>query len=425
MLLSKWTRNLIVGKENFIESRGLFRQVMLSGYFALMAMAVCLMYAAGDFLNGAYETVAIYGLDILLLGISIMLHRHGRHGLANYFLLPTVNVTVYLMASSESPDTGAFIFFIPTSLSAFAVFSYRQRLLSMIFAAFTYMLFVLAYFVDFSILPHRNYSNDMLLLNVVVNFTIALPASLMAVYLLITLNHDSGLQLVQSNKLLLKTNNELDRFVYSTSHDLRAPLTSLLGLINVTEHTSNAAEMRSYIVMMRERVHSLDKFIRDITDYSRNNRMEIAREPVQLAPLAQEVWDSLKHAPDAAGIEFRQEIADTLEVRCDRTRLATILTNLIANAIRYHDGDKDRRYVRLQCHVNGKSFFLKVEDNGQGIKPEYQAKVFDMFFRANEKSKGSGLGLYIVKETLVKLAGSVRLESAPGIGSVFTIKLPR
>ena len=75
--------------------------------------------------------------------------------------------------------------------------------------------------------------------------------------------------------------------------------------------------------------------------------------------------------------------------------------------------------------MNGRVFYLKVEDNGQGIAPEYHNRIFDMFYRGNEQSKGSGLGLYIVKEALVKLSGSIRLESVPGVGSTFIVKLPQ
>lgn len=425
MLIRQWIRDLIIGRENFIESRGLYKQVMLSGQFALIGMVLCALYATVDFIDGVYLTLPVYIVNFAFLIVCIFIHRQGRHCLANYFLLPTLNITVYIMASSESPNTGAFIFFLPVSLSAFAVFNYNQRLLSLLFAAFTYVLFAFAYFVDFSILPKRDYGTDMLLFNVVVNFTVALPASLMTIHLLITLNHESALQLIQNNKLLVKTNAELDRFVYSTSHDLRAPLTSVLGLINITDQTSDAAEVKRYLGMMRERVHSLDKFIRDITDYSRNNRIEVARENIKLARLATEIWESLKHSPDAEGIDFQQAIPESVEVRADKNRLTIVLANLMSNAIRYHDESKASKYVRLEYKVNGKGFYIKVEDNGQGIMQEYQTKVFDMFFRGSERSKGSGLGLYIVQETLQKLAGSVDLESSPGVGSVFTIKLPK
>ena len=125
------------------------------------------------------------------------------------------------------------------SIAAFAVFNYKKRLVSILFAVFTYVLFVLAYFVDYSPLPERVYNDETLMFFVVLNFSAALPAAVMSVYLLISLNHHNALQLVENNNLLIKTNTELDRFVYSTSHDLRAPLTSVMGLINITERSQS------------------------------------------------------------------------------------------------------------------------------------------------------------------------------------------
>lgn len=424
MWLRKLIRDLIIGK-NFIESRGLFKQVMLSGQFALMGMVLCVLYLTVDLLEGTYATFPVYFFNLIFLSISIFIHRQGRHCLANLFLLPTMNITVYLIAASESAASGAFIFFIPVALSGFAVFNYNQRLLSLLFATFTYVLFALAYFVDFSILPQRQYSDDLILFNVVVNFTLALPASLMTIYLLITLNHDNELKVVQNNRLLVKANAELDRFVYSTSHDLRAPLASVLGLINIADRSNEFAEVKRYMGMMRDRVQSLDKFIRDITDYSRNNRQAVVTENIKLASLANEIWDSLKYADEASNIGFYQEIPDNVEVRGDRNRMRIILSNLMSNAIRYHDDSKPQKFIRVKYEVNGRGYYVKVEDNGMGISKEYHDKIFNMFFRANERSKGTGLGLYIVQETLAKLSGSVQLDSQPGIGSTFTIKLPK
>ena len=304
------------------------------------------------------------------------------------------------------------------------MFNYKQRLLSILFVVFTYILFVLAYFVDFSLLPKRDYSADYILLNIVVNFTIALPASVMAIYLMISLNHYNSLQLVENNRLLVKANSELDRFVYSTSHDLRAPLSSVLGLIDIAERSGNPVDVNRYLGLMRDRVHSLDKFIKDITDYSRNNRLGVTREVINLHELANEVWDTLKYTPEAQHIHFKMEIPKDIEVTSDKNRLRIILSNLISNSIRYHDGRKEEKFIRMCHQMNGKGYYLKVEDNGQGIHPDYHTKIFDMFYRANEKSKGSGLGLYIVKETLTKLSGTIHLDSAPGVGTVFTLKLP-
>jgi signal transduction histidine kinase len=275
MEFKKVIRDLIVGEDKHIESWGEYKQVMLSGQFALLGILVCALYIVIDVLSGTYFSVPVFVCSAFFLSLSIFIHRQGDHCLANYFLLPTINIMVYLFAASESPNTGIFVFFIANSVAAFAVFSYKQRLLSILFAVFTYVLFAMAYFVDFSLLPKRNYAEELLLLHLVLNFSVALPAITMGVYLLISLNHYNAIQLVQSNEMLTKTNRELDRFVYSTSHDLRAPLTSIMGLLNIAERSQSTHEMKNYMLMMKDRIHSLDKFIKDITDYSRNNRLDI------------------------------------------------------------------------------------------------------------------------------------------------------
>ena len=108
----------------------------------------------------------------------------------------------------------------------------------------------------------------------------------------------------------------------------------------------------------------------------------------------------------------------------DKSRLQVVITNLLSNAVRYHDSRKKEQYIRLRYQANGGVFSIKVEDNGQGIAKEYHTRIFEMFYRANEMSKGSGLGLYIVKEALMKLSGSIQLDSTPGIGTIITVRLP-
>jgi signal transduction histidine kinase len=124
------------------------------------------------------------------------------------------------------------------------------------------------------------------------------------------------------------------------------------------------------------------------------------------------------------GIEFINEIPEDFCFTNDNARLRVILSNLIANAIRYHDQRKEFRFIRVSVEQSLNTLSIKVQDNGQGISSEYQTKIFDMFFRGNESSQGSGLGLYIVKETLAKLSASIVLSSEPKEGSTFSINLP-
>jgi signal transduction histidine kinase len=417
-------RNLIIGKNRYVSSYGEFKQAMLSGHMALMGILVCLIYIIAHLFLGGEDAIPVHIATIIPLVITIFLHRRGKHRIANFFLLPTINIAVFLFASSESIKAGTFVFFITNAVAAFAMFSYKERHIAIWFSLLTYVLFIASCILDLSLLPRRTYGEELILFNIITNFSVALPSTVMCVYLLINLNHYNGLQLSERNDQLKKTNTELDRFVYSTSHDLRAPLTSLMGLINITNNTKDQEELKKYLGMMRDRVHSLDKFIKDITDYSRNNRLEIANEKVKLVALALEVWESLKFAPDAERISFNIDIPDEITVDSDKNRLKVIMSNLISNAIRYHDNRKETQYIRLHAEVKNKFFYLMIEDNGQGIASEYHSRIFDMFYRANEQSKGSGLGLYIVKEALMKLSGSIHLESSPGIGSTFIVMLP-
>jgi signal transduction histidine kinase len=424
MTINKMMRSLIIGRNRFLSSYSEYKQTILAGHIALMGIVMSILYAITDYTFGMTHTQPFYLIVIIILAFTIYLHRSGHHRQANIVLLATINIAVYFFASSESPAIGTWIYFIANSVAAVAIFAYSQRLTAIFFSIFAYVLFILAYFADFSLLPRLPLNEDYLTLQIVINFSFALPATTMSVFLLINLNHYNARQLVERNEQLKKTNTELDRFVYSTSHDLRAPLTSLMGLVNIINNTEDAQEQKRYLSMMKDRLHSLDKFIKDITDYSRNNRLEIIHEKVRLRELAEEVWESLKFSPEAERIIFHVDIPEEISVDSDKNRLKVIISNLLSNAIRYHDHRKEVQYIRLAAESRQSVFYLLVEDNGQGIAAEYHSKIFDMFYRANEQSKGSGLGLYIVKEALMKLSGTIELESVPGMGSTFTIKLP-
>src|SRR6185436_5581333 len=111
-------------------------------------------------------------------------------------------------------------------------------------------------------------------------------------------------KLVESNRLLQKSNGELDRIIYSTSHDLRAPLASLLGLIELAGNTTRPEEVQKYLGLMKGRVNALDYFIKDITDYTRNTKTEINTAAFDLYKLVEEIWDYLKFSPAAENIRL-------------------------------------------------------------------------------------------------------------------------
>lgn len=140
--------------------------------------------------------------------------------------------------------------------------------------------------------------------------------------------------------------------------------------------------------------------------------------------MVQEVINDLKFAYGMEQIYVRLDVASDYTILTDKSRLNVVLHNLIGNALKYQDPQKENQEVTVKVTNDSDQTKIEISDNGIGIAPEHQEKIFDMFYRASEQSNGSGLGLYIVRETITKLKGNIQVSSTPGLGSVFAITLP-
>jgi signal transduction histidine kinase len=232
--------------------------------------------------------------------------------------------------------------------------------------------------------------------------------------------------LLQQNVELTKINQELDRFVYSASHDLRAPLKSVLGLVKLSQEdcTNNKYDLfQEYLQMIENSIVRLDMTIKDIINYSRNARTDVAKELIDPESLIKEVLEDMKYVAGSEEIMTNITIQSHSPFYSDSSRLRVVLNNLISNSIKYRNL-KNNSYVNVSVEVTEEKALITIQDNGIGIDPIYINKIFNMFFRATAKSEGSGLGLYIVKETLDKLNGSINVNSVLNEGSTFTIEIP-
>lgn len=223
---------------------------------------------------------------------------------------------------------------------------------------------------------------------------------------------------------LTRLNEELDRFVYIASHDLRAPLTSILGLISILESTEDPEAQQSYLGLMNRSVKRLDTFIRNIVDYSRNSRVEVLREEVDLKKEVSEIIDGLGYLKGVEKIDFQLLLDSPRTILSDQTRIRIILNNFISNAVKYHDFSKAAPFIAISSGQDEGAIHLTIQDNGTGISKEHHKKLFEMFFRATAKGDGSGIGLYIVSEMIKKLEGKIDFSSELGVGSTFVIHLP-
>jgi PAS domain S-box-containing protein len=229
--------------------------------------------------------------------------------------------------------------------------------------------------------------------------------------------------LISKNTELQKINSELDQFVYSVSHDLRAPLLAIKGLISLIEFSiDNAVLVQQYSELIKTSVSRLDGTILEILDYSKNSRMDIVFESIDIKTLAQQIYNDLSHLTQEK-IDFSISLEGNGIVVSDKNRLSTTLQNLIANSIKYKKKKIDNAFVKLVISHKNNEVQIDVVDNGEGLSEANQYKAFDMFFRASNSSPGTGLGLYICKEIITKLNGQIMLTSELGVGTTVRIIL--
>ncbi|GHN00845.1 histidine kinase [Cytophagales bacterium WSM2-2] len=220
---------------------------------------------------------------------------------------------------------------------------------------------------------------------------------------------------------LKKLNEELDNFIYHASHDLRSPLTTLLGLINLAEVDSQI-DLEDYCNMMRDRVVYLDELLRDLASITYNNRSDLAIEPIDFKDLVLKQISELQPASRNADISFECDCRS--EIFSDKYRLRTVIKNLISNALRHTSPAQVPSFIKISVVTSEGKALIKVRDNGRGIRDEQILHVFGMFYKASNEIKETGLSLYIVKLMVDKLGGKIKVQSKIGSGTEFEIELP-
>lgn len=231
-------------------------------------------------------------------------------------------------------------------------------------------------------------------------------------------------KLQEQTEDLQQDNHRLELFTYRATHDLKAPLASLLGLVDILRMEEQEEEREGYLQMMEKSIHRLNDFIRDIVDYAKNANEAIRYEKIDFQELVADVLESLDHMEHAESIEKTITIHQTHEFYSDEHRLKRILENLVSNAYKYSSTHRRDGFVQIEVKVSPQKTHIEVSDNGQGIEPIHQEKIFTMFYRASEQATGSGLGLYLVKDTVEKMGGTITVSSAVGQGTCFTVDIP-
>lgn len=415
-------RDLVLGSNVFIPSRVDYRNAILRSQLAIITFVVAIAYVFIDIYHGVNGNEPYYLAVAMMSVITFVLNRFRKYRLATVLFLLAINFFIFYFSVIDPFGSGVFMLFAVTSLMAFALLGFRHMKLAFVFILLSVSLFLISYWVDFDIITKRSYSKEYLQFSYTINFLVTLSCCIAIMYFLMDLHYHSQKSMIDKNDQLSKANAELDRFVYSASHDLRAPLSSLLGLIEVAK--LDHAGVDHYLDMMKTKIHDLEEFIKEIISYSRNARMEVRKQPVNLKQTVAEVTEALTFSVGNPDIRIENLVSEEMILNTDSMRLKIVLSNLIDNSLKYRDEKKEKPFIRIEAAERDDVKLIIVKDNGVGIDQAYLDKIFHMFFRASENSKGSGLGLYIVKETLGKINGSIQVESSLGAGTTFMVRIP-
>jgi signal transduction histidine kinase len=220
-------------------------------------------------------------------------------------------------------------------------------------------------------------------------------------------------------------NEELNNFVYRVSHDLRAPITSVEGLINIIklELQSKSGDLRPFINLLEDRMKNLDRFIYDILNYSRNIRTSVKIERIDFESIISDCFNELEYLDNAMKIKKSIEISNKPFFN-DKMGIREIFRNTVSNAIKYADTTKESNIININIKINKKEANISIQDNGIGISKDVLPKIFEMFYRGSELSKGSGIGLYLVSQSVDKMGGKIDVKSTLGKGTEFIVRLP-
>jgi PAS domain S-box-containing protein len=240
----------------------------------------------------------------------------------------------------------------------------------------------------------------------------------------ITSRKDNEIKIEEQYKELQRINSELDRFVYSASHDLKAPLTSILGIVKVARMDTEESSSLKYLTMAETNVTRLLRVIKDMTNFSRNARLNVTNELIDFNSIIKESIDTFTYLSKFKNISFVINVENSNDFFSDKLRIGILFNNFISNAILYHDVNKRNPFIHISITCFSNYASIVIEDNGEGIDPEYHSAIFNMFYRVSKDSEGSGLGLYIVKGIVEKLNGKIELISSPSEGTKFIITLP-
>ena len=234
----------------------------------------------------------------------------------------------------------------------------------------------------------------------------------------------TNFMLVEKNKELQSAYDELGKFAYSVTHDVRGPLLSILGALDLAKNMEDPAELRDILEMMEDAIHKLDEYIKNTHEYYKLKRGQLQFEVINFDNLVKDIAALFRIAGRMDNIRFISNVVQNDEFLSDEISIKMVMNNLLSNAFNYQRKDAEDKYVDVSIVVADNVATITVKDNGIGIHESHINNIFTMFYRATSEETGSGLGLYNVKDALTKLNGTIEVASVVNEGTTFKVIIP-
>jgi signal transduction histidine kinase len=257
--------------------------------------------------------------------------------------------------------------------------------------------------------------------DLLISITILVCSALLAGIMLRKL-HSSKRVIMEQNMALKGMNERINKFVFTVTHDLRSPLTSLTGLVSVLEKEKDITKVSTYTRMMLESIQLQDAYIRDVLQTISDDNIK-GTELCNLGEIVNDVISQNSFFPEGKRVKFLSDL-EVWELKCNTTGLKTVFNNLISNAIKYADFNKPEQWIKVRSYKNNKRCVIEIEDNGIGIQPEQRSNIFNKFFKSGVNKKSMGLGLYFTKQAIEDMNGTITVRSLLGGGTSFIVSLP-
>lgn len=230
--------------------------------------------------------------------------------------------------------------------------------------------------------------------------------------------------LAARNAELQSAYDELGKFAYSVTHDLRGPLLSVIGALDVAKTMDSITEIRDILGMMDNAVKKLDEFIKNTHEYYNLKRGKLLFQEIDFNSIMADTTAIFRIAGRMDNVRFTSHVVQNEDFLSDEICIKIILNNLLSNAFKFQRKNATDKFVEISIEVKDNTATIFVKDNGIGIQENHINNIFTMFYRATSEESGSGFGLYNVKDALTRLNGTIEVDSVFNEGTTFKVTIP-